>query len=411
MITDFKSFNLLPAIMEAIEQKGYLNPTPIQSQAIPHLLKERDLLGMAQAGTGKTAAFSLPILHRLAKNKIRTKPARVRALILTPTRELASQIDANIKSYGKGLQLFSTAVFGGVGHRPQVQAMTKGVDILVATPGRLLDLMSDGYVLFEQLEIFVLDEADRMLDMGFIKDINKIISKLPKKKQTLLFSATMPKDIAELATSLLESPVMVEVRSDSNVTKKIEQKINLVETSNKPLLLKSILNDRSIKSALVFTRTKHGADKVVKHLDRVSISCAAIHGNKSQGARERALGNFRSGKIRVLVATDIAARGIDIPHISHVINYHLPHDPENYVHRIGRTARAGRDGTAISFCDESEISLLKSIEKFIKYDVSVDRTHPYHGAPPNISKKIRSNISGSRKINKGKKKRRVFKDQ
>ncbi|MCK5073123.1 MAG: DEAD/DEAH box helicase [Bacteriovoracaceae bacterium] len=396
-MSDFKSLNLLPSIMKAIENKGYEVPTPIQSQAIPHLLKGKDLLGIAQTGTGKTAAFSLPILNRLAENKVKTKPARVRTLILTPTRELASQIDLNVKLYGKGLKLFSTVIFGGVGHRPQIQAMSKGVDILVATPGRLLDLMNDGHVLFEQLEVFVLDEADRMLDMGFIRDVKKIISKLPEKRQTLLFSATMPNDISMLATSLLKDPVRVEVTPQATTVEKIEQNVNLLERSNKPLLLKSILKNRSFKRVLVFTKTKHGADRVVKHLDKESILSAAIHGNKSQGARERALGNFRAGKIRVLVATDIAARGIDVSNVSHVINYNLPDDPKSYVHRIGRTARAGNNGVAISFCDESEVKLLKSIEKFIKCKVPVDKTHPYHGAPPHLSKNPQANRNKNRR--------------
>ncbi len=374
---DFSALNLLPSIMEALHKKGYKTPTPIQAQAIPHLLEGRDLLGIAQTGTGKTAAFALPILNRLASNRIKAKPAMIRSLILTPTRELASQIEENITLYGKGLNLISTVIFGGVGARPQVMAMGRGVDILIATPGRLLDLMSDGHIQFEQLEVFVLDEADRMLDMGFIRDVKKIISKLPAKRQTLLFSATMPSDIAHLASTLLTCPVRVEVTPEATTVEKIEQSINLVDKINKPLLLRSILKNNSIKSALVFSRTKHGADRIVKYLEKESISSASIHGNKSQGARERALGDFKAKKIRVLVATDIAARGIDIPQVSHVINYNLPDDPKSYVHRIGRTARAGRDGIAISFCDETEVKLLKDIEKFINCKVRVDNTHPY----------------------------------
>ncbi len=403
-MSDFKSLNLLPSIINALEKKGYNTPTPIQSQAIPHLLEGKDILGIAQTGTGKTAAFSLPLLNRLAKNKIKTRPARVRSLILTPTRELASQIEANIKNYSKGLNLFCAVVFGGVGYRNQITAMAKGVDILVATPGRLLDLMNDGHVLFEQLEVLILDEADRMLDMGFIKDIEKVIAQLPAQRQTLLFSATMPKAIESLAGSLLNRPVRVEVTPQATTVEKIDQKVNMVERSNKPLLLKSILKDKAIKSILVFTRTKHGADRVVRHLDQVSIPAAAIHGNKSQGARERALGHFRSGKIRVLVATDIAARGIDVPHVSHVINYNLPSEPESYVHRIGRTARAGREGVAISFCDESELKLLKGIEKVINCELIVDKTHPYHGVPAHFSKNPQGekipNRSGNRNSNR-----------
>ncbi len=399
-MSDFASLNLLPSILAAVTKQGYTTPTPIQGQCIPHLLNGRDLLGIAQTGTGKTAAFALPILNRLAKNKIKTKPARVRSLILTPTRELASQIDANIKTYGKGLNLFSTVIFGGVGPRPQIMAMSRGVDILVATPGRLLDLMGDGHVLFEQLEVFVLDEADRMLDMGFLRDVKKIIAKLPKKRQTLLFSATMPDDIARLATSLLKDSIRVEVTPEEKTVEKIDQKINMVDRSNKPLLLKNILEDQALKSVLVFTRTKYGADRVVKHLTRASIDSAAIHGNKSQGARERALGGFRTGKVRVLVATDIAARGIDVSDITHVINYDLPNDPKSYVHRIGRTARAGRDGVAISFCDQTEVKLLKDIEKFIRFQVPVDKTHAFHGVAPHISKSAPANRNGKRSFNK-----------
>ncbi len=383
---DFKSLNLHASILEALETKGYINPTPIQAQAIPHLLENRDLLGIAQTGTGKTAAFSLPIINRLGTNKLKVKPARMRTLILTPTRELASQIDENIKSYSKGLKISSTVIFGGVSPRPQIMAMSKGVDILVATPGRLLDLMGDGHILFEQLEVFVLDEADRMLDMGFIRDIKKVIAKLPKVRQTLLFSATMPNDIAELANSLLKDPVRVEVTPQSTTVEKIDQKLCLVDRTNKPLLLKSILDDKNIESVLVFTRTKHGANRVVKHLEDAGIGAAAIHGNKSQGARERALDYFKRGKIRALVATDIAARGIDISNITHVINYDLPNDPKSYVHRIGRTARAGRDGIAISFCDETEVKLLKDIEKLTKMKIDVDTTQPFHGVAAHVSK-------------------------
>jgi ATP-dependent RNA helicase RhlE len=385
-MTDFSSFGLHPSILKALDKKGYKTPTPIQEKAISHVLDKSDLLGIAQTGTGKTAAFSLPIIHHIATNKVKIKPARVRCLILTPTRELASQIEENIKSYSKEIKLSTKAIFGGVGYRPQVQAMSKGIDCLVATPGRLIDLKNDGHILFEQLEFFILDEADRMLDMGFLRDVKKIIANLPEQKQTLLFSATMPKDIAELSKTLLKDPKRVEVTPQSSTVEKIDQVICKVERSNKPLLLKSIIKKNKIKSALVFTRTKHGADRVVKHLDRDGITCAAIHGNKSQGARERALNGFRNQKIRVLVATDIAARGIDVSHVTHVINYHLPDDPKSYVHRIGRTARAGREGQAISFCDPDELKLLKGIEKTIKSEIAVDETHEYHGVAPHISK-------------------------
>ncbi|MCP4914438.1 MAG: DEAD/DEAH box helicase [Oligoflexia bacterium] len=349
--------------------------------SIPHLLEGGDVLGIAQTGTGKTAAFSLPILHRLKVNKKKTKPARMRCLILTPTRELAAQIEENVKLYGKGLALSSTVIFGGVKSRPQITQLKKGTDIIIATPGRFLELMGEGYILFDQLETFVLDEADRMLDMGFIHDVKKIISKLPKKRQTLLFSATMPSDIAELSKKLLKDPKRVEVTPESTTVEKIDQRINLVERTNKPHLLRSILQDKKIKHVLVFTRTKHGANRVVEHLEKVNIEAAAIHGNKSQNARERALNGFKKGKIRVLVATDIAARGIDIASITHVINYNLPDDPKSYVHRIGRTARAGRKGVAISFCDPNELKLLKEIEKTIKMSIPIDETHEFHGVP------------------------------
>lgn len=381
---DFKSFSLLPSILEALSQKGYSTPTPIQAQSIPHLMQGRDLLGIAQTGTGKTAAFSLPLLQRLAGHRVKTRPGHLRALILTPTRELAAQIKDSVTAYGKGLNLKSAVIFGGVGYRPQTDAMARGQDILIATPGRLLDLINDGHVNFAQLEVFILDEADRMLDMGFIRDVKKVIALLPSPRQTLLFSATMPQDIAELAKGLLVNPIKVEVTPESTTVERIEQKVNLVEKINKPLLLKEILKDRSLKTVLVFTRTKHGADRVARHLEKEQISSAAIHGNKSQGARERALSQFKAGKMRVLVATDLAARGIDIPQVSHVINYDLPDDPTSYVHRIGRTARAGRDGLAISFCDQSEMKQLKAIEKLIKKTIAVDKSHAFHGAPPRV---------------------------
>lgn len=384
MSSSFKCLNLLPSILKSLEKKGYTKPTPIQQECIPYLLNGNDLLGVAQTGTGKTAAFSLPILHNLANNRTKTKPTRMRCLILTPTRELASQIDDNIKLYGKGLGLSSTVIFGGVSSKTQIMKLAKGMDIIIATPGRLLDLMREGYINFEQLETFVLDEADRMLDMGFINDVKKIIAKLPLERQTLLFSATMPKDIAELSKKLLKNPKRVEVTPESTTVEKIDQRINFVERGNKPLLLKSILKNKKIKHVLVFTRTKHGANRVVQHLQKEDIVAEAIHGNKSQGARERALNGFKSGKVRVLVATDIAARGIDVSSISHVINYNLPDDPKSYVHRIGRTARAGREGVAISFCDSSERKLLKDIEKTIQQTIPVDESHAYHGVPAEI---------------------------
>lgn len=391
-MTDFKSLNLLPSILKALDNKGYTIPTPIQEKSIPSLIAGKDLLGIAQTGTGKTAAFSLPILQLFGTNKVKIKSKHVRALILTPTRELASQIEDNIKLYGEGLNLSSAVIFGGVGKGPQITKMNKGVDILIATPGRLLDLMSEGLVKYDQLEMFVLDEADRMLDMGFFKDIKKVIAKLPAKKQTLLFSATMPPDIEKLAQNLLKNPVKVEITPQATTVEKINQTVCIVDKADKNGLLLSILDDNDIETALVFSRTKHGADRIVKFLERSRISCAAIHGNKSQGAREKALASFRAGKIRVLIATDIAARGIDIDSVTHVINYNLPEDAENYVHRIGRTARAGRSGTAISFCDETEHKYLKAIEKFIKLKITENTEHAFFSIPTKASKqKIAAN--------------------
>ncbi len=375
----FQNLNLDPKILSALESKGYVTPTPIQEQAIPHILEKKDLLGIAQTGTGKTAAFSLPILHNLFHSKNQVKSGSVRALILTPTRELASQIADNIEVYGKDLGLRYAVIFGGVSEKPQITNLQRGVDILIATPGRLMDLADQGYVRFMQLEIFVLDEADRMLDMGFINDIKKIITKIPQNRQTLFFSATMPTTIADLANSILKDPVKVEVTPASTTVERIDQRVNFVERGNKALLLKRYLKEDDAKSVLVFSKTKHGANRVEEFLLQNGITVAAIHGNKSQGARERALESFREGKVQVLIATDIAARGIDIPEITHVINYDIPMDPESYVHRIGRTARAGRQGIAISFCDPSEIKLLQAVEKNIKSKIPVDESHPYHG--------------------------------
>ncbi|MDC0857357.1 DEAD/DEAH box helicase [Rickettsiales bacterium] len=378
-MSDFKSLNLNPKIFNALVEKGYTCPTPIQLQAIPHLLKGKDLLGIAQTGTGKTAAFSLPILDNLSKNNNKVKAFSTRVLILSPTRELASQIAENIDRYGSNLRFTNIVIFGGVNINSQIKAMRRGIDIMVATPGRLLDLMNQGYIKLNQVEVFVLDEADRMLDMGFIRDIKKIIPKLPQARQNLLFSATMPKDIAVLAKNILNKPIKVEVTPQATTVEKIDQKINFVEKSNKLRLLKTILEKESATTVLVFSRTKHGANKIVKYLTKESIQAEAIHGNKSQSAREKALGEFRSGKIKVLIATDIAARGIDVPHITHVINFDIPQDPESYVHRIGRTARAGRNGIAISFCDPTEGKLLYAVEKVIKYKIPVDESHAFHG--------------------------------
>jgi ATP-dependent RNA helicase RhlE len=380
---DFKKLNLSTKILNALDAKGYTHPTPIQKESIPHLLKGRDLLGIAQTGTGKTAAFALPTLDNLTKNANKVRPNGIRSLVLTPTRELASQIADNIDRYGSSLGLRHKVIFGGVNIRNQIRSMQQGFDILIATPGRLLDLMKQGQVCYTQLEIFVLDEADRMLDMGFIHDVKKIIAKLPPKRQTMLFSATMPNDISSLAESILDNPLKVEVTPESSTVEKIDQRVNLVQKSDKLPLLKDILMQEDAKSVLIFSKTKHGANKVVEYLAEKSIIAAAIHGNKSQGAREKALDNFRKGKNKVLVATDIAARGIDVPDITHVINFDIPQDPESYVHRIGRTARAGRSGIAISFCDQSESYLLKSVEKIIKFKIPIDDSHKFHNVKPN----------------------------
>ncbi|MCR9204382.1 MAG: DEAD/DEAH box helicase [Halobacteriovoraceae bacterium] len=369
---DLKSLGLIPEILKALKSKGYTHPTPIQEQSIPTLLEGKDLIGIAQTGTGKTASFLLPIIQKLAKSRKQPKPNRMCALILTPTRELASQIEENMVLYSNELSLSSTVIFGGVKPRPQIREMKKGQHVLVATPGRLLDLMEGGHIFFDQLEFFVLDEADRMLDMGFIHDVKKIIKKLPEKKQTVLFSATMSKDIKKLAEKLQKNPVQVEVTPEATTVEKIQQSVVKVEKRQKPLLLQHLIRENKVLSALVFSKTKHGCDRIVKNLLAQDISAAAIHGNKSQNAREKALNSFREQKVQVLVATDIAARGIDIPHVGHVFNSDIPRDPNSYVHRIGRTARAGREGIAIAFCDVDEASLLKSVEKLIKYNIPVD---------------------------------------
>ncbi len=360
----FQELKLIPSLLEAVRCCGYQEPTPIQRETIPSVLEGRDVLGCAQTGTGKTAAFALPILQRLFRQG---KPAGdkrpIRALILTPTRELALQIYENFEGYGKKLPLRPCVIFGGVGQQPQVDQLRRGVDILVATPGRLNDLIGQGFIELNRLEIFVLDEADRMLDMGFIHDVKKVISHLPRVRQTLFFSATMPPEVEKLATSLLTNPVTVKVDPVSSTVERIDQSLYMVDKANKRHLLASLLRQSDVESALVFTRTKHGADRVVRELSREGIDARAIHGNKSQNARQQALGDFKTGRVHVLVATDIAARGIDIAGLSHVFNYDLPNEPEAYVHRIGRTGRAGRDGIAISFCCVDELKELKQIEK------------------------------------------------
>lgn len=361
-------FNELPlneTILANIAEVGYETPTPIQAQSIPPLLERKDLLGIAQTGTGKTAAFTLPMLQHLMGRNFSLTPCEPRSLILAPTRELASQIKENLDNYGKNLKVKSAVIFGGVGQAAQVAALRNGLDILIATPGRLLDLMNQGHCKLNRVEIFVLDEADRMLDMGFIHDIRKVIAKLPEKKQTLLFSATMPSEIAGLAHKLLKNPTKVEVTPPSTTVERIDQRIIFCQKAHKYQLLRKILGDEGVNLTLVFTRTKHGANKIVDYLNHHKIETAAIHGNKSQSAREAALANFKSGKIKVLIATDIAARGIDVDGVTHVINFDLPTEAESYVHRIGRTARAGKDGDAISFCDETERDALARVQKTI----------------------------------------------
>ncbi len=374
----FQDLGLIDPILRALDAEGYTTPTPIQQQAIPILLKGSDLIGIAQTGTGKTAAFSIPILQNLTHAQTKGAVNKdIKTLILTPTRELAIQIGESIGSYGKGLRISHTVIFGGVSQHSQVQALQRGVDILIATPGRLLDLMDQRYVHLHHLSVFVLDEADRMLDMGFIHDVKKVIAKLPRHRQTLLFSATMPAEIRQLADSILTNPQRVEVTPPASTADTIDQKVYFVDKNNKRNLLVHVLQDEAIKNALVFTRTKHGADKVVKDLQKAGVTAMAIHGNKSQNARQRALQEFKEGKIRTLIATDIAARGIDIDELSHVINYELPNIPESYVHRIGRTGRAGLSGKAIAFCEREEFPFLKDIQKLIGKQVPVVTEHPY----------------------------------
>ncbi len=375
----FEQLNLIAPILDALKQKGYTQPTPIQQQAIPVVLNGRDLLGCAQTGTGKTAAFAIPILQLLHNNQPNEKgfPA-IKALILTPTRELAIQIDESFEAYGKRTGLNHLVVFGGVSQVPQVQALRRGVDILIATPGRLLDLVNQRVVNLQHISMFVLDEADRMLDMGFVQDVRRVIQKLPAKRQTLFFSATMPPEIQSLANTILDEPVTVEVTPVSSTAEKIEQAVYHVGKENKRALLVHLLMDKTIKNALVFTRTKHGADKIARYLNGSGIGAQAIHGEKSQVARQRSLSMFKSGTLRVLVATDIAARGIDVSDLSHVINFELPNVPETYVHRIGRTGRASASGIALSFCDAEERSYLKDINKLTMQSIPVISEHPYH---------------------------------
>ncbi len=379
-MTDFASLELAKPILRAIADEGYVTPTPIQEKSIPPLLDGHDLLGVAQTGTGKTAAFALPLLHRLSVNTKKAHPRQPRALILAPTRELASQIGDSLRTYGRHVPLRSTTVFGGTSIRPQIKTLARGVHILVATPGRLIDLMNRGHLQLDAIEVFILDEADRMLDMGFIRDVKKIAAAMPARRQTMLFSATMPKSVQGLAGGLLNNPVRVEAAPTATTAEKVEQRVLFVAKDKKRALLGELLKDKGIERVLIFTRTKHGANRVAKHLHQSGVKSDAIHGNKTQNARQRALRDFRSGRIRALVATDIAARGIDVAGVTHVINFDLPNDPESYVHRIGRTARAGATGIAISFCDFDERACLRDIEKTIRRPVPVIEDHPYHAA-------------------------------
>lgn len=372
----FQELRLLPQLTRAVEEMGYTTPSPIQVQAIPPALAGRDLIGCAQTGTGKTAAFAIPILQRLQR-RIPRGSRSIRALVLTPTRELALQIKENFDLYGKYLSFRCAVIFGGVGQAPQVEALRQGVDVLVATPGRLNDLCSQGHINLSHVEIFVLDEADRMLDMGFIHDVRKIAVQLPAKRQTLLFSATIPSEIAELSQNILTNPVRVEVTPQATPVEAIEQRVYKVDRHNKKHLLRHILQNPALDSVLVFTNTKHGADRVVRELERNGLPAMAIHGNKGQTARVKALESFKNGSVRILVATDIAARGIDVSELSCVVNYELPNVPETYVHRIGRTGRAGRGGLAVSFCDSSELPYLREIEKLTSQKIPETEGHPW----------------------------------
>ncbi|ABI63334.1 DEAD/DEAH box helicase [Granulibacter bethesdensis] len=367
----FDSFGLAEPILQALQAASFHKPTPIQAGAIPPLLEGRDLLGIAQTGTGKTAAFSLPLLQHLMQKRERPRAFSTRALILAPTRELAVQIDDNLRMLGGELPIRRVLILGGVGRKPQVQRMQRGADIVIGTPGRICDLMSTNELLLDQVSHFVLDEADRMLDLGFMRDIRKVLASLPEKRQSLLFSATMPGEIGRLAEGLLRNPARVRIAVEEPTPDRIAQHVHFIESTGKRVLLTRLLADRALEKVIVFTRTKHGANRVAEHLEESGIPADAIHGNKSQNARQRALERFRSGEARVLVATDIAARGIDVAGVSHVVNFELPNEPESYVHRIGRTARAGQRGIAISFCDGSERPFLKAIEKLTRVKMSV----------------------------------------
>ena len=374
-------FGLLRAeLRRAVDEEGYTVPTPIQEQAIPHVLAGRDLLGCAQTGTGKTAAFVLPLLQRVAEHPQPVRPGKPRVLIMAPTRELAAQIDERLGAYGRHLRIRHAVIFGGVGQMPQVKALRAGADVVVATPGRLLDLMQQGHAGLDAVEFFVLDEADRMLDMGFLPDIRRIIARLPSARQSLFFSATLQPEVLALANTLVRDPVRISVAPEQPTVERIAQVVRFVDQDNKGAAMTALLAEAGLPRALVFTRMKHGANRVAEKLSRAGIAAAAIHGNKSQNARNRALEDFKSGRVRILVATDIAARGIDVEGITHVINYDLPMEPETYVHRIGRTARAGASGSAVSFCSAAERPLLTAIERLIRKPIPVDAGHPHHSA-------------------------------
>ena len=401
VLQEFYDLELNKLILNALREQKYLTPTPIQKKCIPLINGGADLLGISQTGTGKTAAFALPLLNRLAQKERRPSRLHTLALILVPTRELACQIDVCLKAYGRHLQLRSLAVYGGASIRPQIQKLRNGIDVLVATPGRLMDLMRQGCVKLGQVEILVLDEADRMLDMGFINDVRKISEAISKQRQTVMFSATMPKSVHSLAKNLLTNPVTVEASPSSKTLERLDHRVQFLPKNKKQAMIGELLNDKKLEKILIFTRTKHCADRVVKYLHNIGVSTDVIHGNKTQGARQKALKKFRTCAIRALVATDIAARGIDVDGITHIINYELPNDPENYVHRVGRTARAGAEGAAISFCDHEERGYLREIEKVIGQTIPVDKEHPYHAAEiVNLSGSNKKNGRPNKKISK-----------
>jgi ATP-dependent RNA helicase RhlE len=409
----FNNLQLIEPVLQALSKEGYTTPTPIQQQAIPVILERRDLLGCAQTGTGKTAAFTIPILQLMYQQGQQNpqRQRRIQTLVLTPTRELALQIGESIEAYGRFLPFKHKVIFGGVPQYTQVQAVRQGVDIIVATPGRLLDLMKQRVISLNDIQYFVLDEADRMLDMGFVHDVKRIIAKLPEKRQTLFFSATMPGEIKQLAGMLLTDPVRVEVTPPSSTVEIIQQSVYFVEKQNKQSLLIQLLKDETIETVLVFTQMKHAADKLARSLNHAGIRTEAIHGNKTQGARQSALSNFKNRKTRVLVATDIAARGIDIDELTHVLNYELPNVPETYIHRIGRTGRAGASGTAISFCDWSEKICLTDIQKLIKKTIPVVKGHAFdnssmHSSPVQANQS--TSASGFRGAGRGRGRSRAF---